>query len=118
MMVPDRAVAVMLHGQELLLVKRLQRHREYWTLPGGGVEPGETVEQALLREILEETGLVIDAAQFLFNLTNRGRIERYFLCTSPTKAVLLAGEELTRQSINNRDTLTWVPVNAIAELDL
>ncbi|USK32454.1 NUDIX hydrolase [Bacillus sp. F19] len=45
-------------NNEVLLVKTFHR-KDTWELPGGQVEEGEPLEQALCREILEETGFII-----------------------------------------------------------
>lgn len=42
----------------LLLVRRASRHgRGNWQLPGGFIEPDETIEQGVVREVFEETGV-------------------------------------------------------------
>lgn len=60
-----------LRGRELLLVRRASRHgRGNWQLPGGFIEPDETVEQAVVREIQEETGVTAEVEGVL-GLRNR-----------------------------------------------
>jgi ADP-ribose pyrophosphatase YjhB (NUDIX family) len=52
--------AVVLVNGRVVLVKRAHEPLEgAWNLPGGGVEVGETLEEACAREVLEETGLIV-----------------------------------------------------------
>ncbi|CVI24358.1 ADP-ribose pyrophosphatase (fragment) [Agrobacterium fabacearum CFBP 5771] len=55
------ASGVILDGQKrILLVQRANPpDKGCWTLPGGRVDPGETLELVVIREVFEETGLVI-----------------------------------------------------------
>ena len=67
---PDRPIlgvgALIFHHDRILLVERGKEPlKGYWSLPGGVVEAGETLEQAIRREISEETGLAIDIVEVI-----------------------------------------------------
>ena len=52
--------AVVIDGTKVLLVRRGNEPlKGEWSLPGGAVELGETLQQGVVREVLEETGLVV-----------------------------------------------------------
>jgi len=52
--------AVLIHEGRVLLIRRGKEPlRGRWVVPGGTVELGETLEQALVREVEEETGLIV-----------------------------------------------------------
>ena len=57
-------------GRLVLIKRRNEPGAGLWSLPGGRIEAGETDEQALVREILEETGLSVTPGQLL------GRVQR------------------------------------------
>ena len=47
-------------GKVLLIRRGKQPYKDHWSLPGGGVERGETIREAVKREVLEETGFEVD----------------------------------------------------------
>ena len=61
-----RCAAVVVRSDEILLVRHKKAGREYWLLPGGGLEPGETIAQATERELREECGVSIRCGRLLF----------------------------------------------------
>ena len=67
--------AVVTDGQgRLLLIKRgHEPGAGLWSIPGGRIEPGETDAEALVREMLEETNLIVEVGRLL------GRVQRPFL---------------------------------------
>lgn len=60
-------------GRLLLIRRANEPGRGLWSLPGGRVEPGETDEEAVVREVAEETGLTVTVSR----LAGRVRIGRY-----------------------------------------
>jgi ADP-ribose pyrophosphatase YjhB (NUDIX family) len=52
-----RVSAILRWGDRILLVRHEKGGREYWLLPGGGVNAGETLVDALHRELTEEVGI-------------------------------------------------------------
>lgn len=69
--------AVLLKGDEVLLVRRAREpHAGRWALPGGFVDVGESTEDAVRRELLEETGLKGDLVDLLGVYSEPGRDPR------------------------------------------
>ena len=67
------AVATDEHGRLLMIKRGHEPGAGLWSIPGGRIEPGETDTEALVREMLEETGLTVEVGRLL------GRVRRPFL---------------------------------------
>ncbi|MCX5970527.1 MAG: NUDIX domain-containing protein [Coprothermobacterota bacterium] len=59
----NSAKAIIIAGGHLLAIKQYDAEGDYYTLPGGGQQPGETLINALQRECLEELGVRVKVGQ-------------------------------------------------------
>jgi 8-oxo-dGTP diphosphatase len=116
---PERPVigvgAVILDGDRVLLVKRAHAPlKGQWSLPGGGVEVGETLEQATGREVREETGLNVEVGPIV-DVIDRiardpsGGVEHHFVLVDfvcrPTGGTLC--------SASDANAAEWVQLDAL-----
>jgi 8-oxo-dGTP diphosphatase len=124
---PDRPVVgvggvVVKDGKALVIKRGHEPRKGEWSLPGGRVELGETLVDALRREIKEETGLDVEVGPLLdvFDRVHRAdhRIQYHFvildyLCTC-TGGTLCAGDDADDAAWIAGDELEAYGVNEVA----
>ena len=119
--VPRVAVgALVIKAGAVLLVKRGKAPSDgKWAIPGGSVELGETLQQAAEREIFEETGIRIRAAEpvttFDFIERNRHGSVRFHYVIIDLSAEYLSGNI---KPGDDADQAAWIPFAELKELDM
>lgn len=121
---PRPSVYAILRNGNFILTCRNKSNGKLW-FPGGGVDEGESNEQALLRECLEETGITnIDILKFLGDFRNYFYYEPedlamdahlYFYECTTTEEKVKANEEVDDDESFD---FKWVPIDQIAQDDL
>jgi 8-oxo-dGTP diphosphatase len=110
--------AVILDGDRVLLVQRGQEPlKGEWSLPGGAVEIGETLEEALTREVREETSLdvVVGPVVEVFDSIRRdagGRAEYHYVIIDYACRVR-GGTPSAAQRGTDAADVRWVPVDEL-----
>ena len=117
------AYAVIVRDGDLLLTHWNENGRTGWTLPGGGLEDYETAEQAVVREVREETGYEAEPRTLLgvdsLFLDPADRIVPGAGPLHALRVVYLArivGGTLTHEVGGSSDEARWVPFDAVGDL--
>lgn len=112
-------VAIVLHEGKILLTRRaFEPKKGELDLPGGFVDAGESLEQALFREMKEETMLEIETFKWLFSFPNKylysgievPTTDNFFLCTVPDIQKLQPQDDVAE--------LIWIPLKELKPQDM
>lgn len=105
-------------SRRLLVVQRgHEPAKGLWSVPGGKVEPGETDEQALAREIAEETGLVVEVGALAGSVERPGTPGIVFEIFD-YDAVVTRGEPSAARAADDAADLKWVTLAGLRALPL
>ena len=121
---PDQPVVgigvVIVADTKIVLIKRgNEPSRGKWTIPGGLVELGETVENAVIREAKEETGLAVGNPVLIdvvgnVDLDEHGKIKYHYVIID--YLVHVKGGEVGAAS--DAAELRWIPFDEVEKYDL
>ncbi|MGB9914088.1 MAG: NUDIX hydrolase [Candidatus Bathyarchaeales archaeon] len=121
---PERPVvgvgAIIIKDGKILLEKRKSAPAKgEWSVPAGLVELGESIEQAVIREVKEETGLDVASPRLVdvidhISLDEKGAVKYHFVIID--YFVTVTGGEL--RAASDADDLKWVPLDEVEQYDL
>ena len=112
--------AVVISEDKILLEKRKNEPgKGKWSIPGGLVDLGESPEQAVIREVMEETCLEVDAPRFIdvvsdVSMDENGKVKYHFVIIDYL-VTLKRGEV---KAASDADALKWVPFSEVETYNL
>jgi 8-oxo-dGTP pyrophosphatase MutT (NUDIX family) len=114
----NTARGVVVHDGQLLLMERWRPGMHYFSIPGGGIEPGEKPEQTVVREIMEETSLRVKVKQQVLEMRDGELSHKIYLCEYLGGQPHLPPEapEALHMNDDNRFKPGWVLLNQLPEL--
>lgn len=109
-----RITAVVLRNDNILLVEQNVDNARDWSLPGGGLEEGETLEDGIVRELIEETGITVKVKELLYLCdyirNDRHVVHMTFLAEAPNYEI---GETTPGLDENPIKSIAYVPIDEI-----
>jgi 8-oxo-dGTP diphosphatase len=114
------AVVIVEHGR-VALIERVRDRRTYFVFPGGGVEAGESPQQAAVREAHEELGVSVELGDLISVAYRNGREQRYYLASIAGGTFGTGrGTEMMTSGTTAKGTYrpVWVDLTSLTGLDV
>lgn len=116
----NRSMALVVRDDKILLVKTFRFNRYIYELPGGGIEQGETQEEAAIRELKEECGLdgVINRPLNTLHCKD-GSVEYVFLVDVSENQEAIVGKdpEIPEGQEQDIKSVCWKKLDELSEKD-
>lgn len=118
--IPDTARGIVIKDGKILLMERWRDGLHYYSIPGGKIEKGESRQQTVVRELMEETSVVVRAVRLVAELKAEGSTHFIFLCDylSGEPALQPDSEEAIIADRHNRFRPCWQPASNLDNLYL
>jgi ADP-ribose pyrophosphatase YjhB (NUDIX family) len=114
------ASAFIIKENNLLFAKNI--NSPYYYLVGGGIEENETSEEAVIREIFEETGLILEINKLVIIQERFCEIDKnkfheicFFYSIKNNDEINIADGTFTDQG--TAETLHWIPINKLSDFN-
>ena len=111
--------AIIIHNNQIFATQRgYGDFKDGWEFPGGKVEPGETPQQALVREIKEELDTEIEVGDYLmtveYDYPNFHLSMDCFFCTINSGNLVLREHEAAKWlTVETLDSVDWLPADKV-----
>lgn len=113
--------AVIIENEKVLTMFRRKTKNgiteEYYVVPGGGIEEGETLEENVKRELSEELNVEIEIIGYLGTIEYDTNTANFFHCNIIKGEPKLGGEELERMTDDNYYEVRFVDVDKLEEIE-
>lgn len=93
-------------------------YKEYYVLPGGGINENETLEENVVREMKEEFSVDVKVEKYLGRDESEDSIAHFFSCSIVNGVPVLGGEELERCSESNYYEIRKIPIKDLDKIDI
>ncbi len=99
-----RIAGILIKDKKILFIKHRKDNNEYWLLPGGGLDYGETFQEGLKREFIEETNLIVKVKDMAFISESiapdlKRHIVNIYFIVEYERGILRVGEEDILQEV-------------------